>query len=68
MNEGMVSRNAPTLLKLPFIDDRKPFLSSKSVFGQEMGLNGSTASPEQAPILSAKSLTKKNINKCMAEI
>ena len=32
------------------------------------GINGSLASPAQGPILRTKSATKKQMNKCMAEI
>ena len=32
------------------------------------GINGSMANPGRAPILQTKSVTKKQMNKCMAEI
>ena len=32
------------------------------------GINGSLANPGQAPILRKKSVTKRQMNKCMAEI
>ena len=43
-------------------------LGRKSIFWTINGINGSLANPGQAPILRTKSVTKKEINKCMAEI
>ena len=43
-------------------------LGRKSIFLDDNGINGSTANPGQAPILRPKSVTKKEMNKCMAEI
>ena len=43
-------------------------LGRKSIFWTINGINGSTAHPRRAPILWTKSVTKKEINKCMAEI
>ena len=51
-------------LKSSFIDDRKPYLA-ESPFN---GINGSMANPERAPILRTKSVTKKQMKKCMTEI
>ena len=67
MLEGVVSRNTIPLLKSSFIDDGKPiwkevhFLDVK--FDEWLFGN-----PGQALILRSKSVTKKQINKCMAEI
>ena len=66
MLEEVVIRNTP-LLKSSFIDDGKP-IRQNSIFWTINGINGSTANPERAPILRAKSVTKKVMNKCMAEI
>ena len=43
-------------------------LGRKSIFWTINGINGSTANPGRAPILQTKSVTKKEMNKCMAEI
>ena len=43
-------------------------LGWKSIFWILNGINGSLAYPWQAPILQTKSITKKQMNKCMAEI
>ena len=43
-------------------------LGRKSIFWTINGINGSTANPGRAPILRTKSVTKKEINKCLAEI
>ena len=55
------------LLKSSFIDDGKP-IRQKVHFWTISGINGSTANPGRAPILRTKSVTKKEMNKCMAEI
>ena len=61
MLDGMASPTHP-LLKSSFIDDRKPY------FWTLNGIHGSMANPRQAHILRTKSVTKKQMNKCMAEI
>ena len=43
-------------------------LGRKSIFWTMNGINGSMANPGRAPILRTKFVTKKEINKCMAEI
>ena len=43
-------------------------LGRKSIFWTINGINGSMANPERAPILRTKSVTKKEMSKCMAEI
>ena len=43
-------------------------LGRKSIFWMINGINDSLANPGQAPILRTKSVTKKEMNKCMAEI
>ena len=43
-------------------------LGRKSNFWTINGINSSTANPGRAPILRTKSVTKKEMNKCMAEI
>ena len=43
-------------------------LGRKSIFWTLNGINGSYANPRQAPILRTKSVTKKQMNTCMAEI
>ena len=67
MFEGVVSRNTPSL-KSSFIDDRKPYLADSPFFWTLNGINGSLANPGRAPILRTKSVTKKQMNKCMAVI
>ena len=66
MPEGVISRNTP-LLKSSFINDGKP-IRQKVNFWTLTGMTGSMANPGQAPILQTKSVTKKQLNKCMAEI
>ena len=56
MLEGVVSRNTP------------PLKGRKSIFWTLNGINGSLANPGRAPILQTKFVTKKEMNKCMAEI
>ena len=69
MLEGVVIRNTSPLklLKSSFIDDGKP-LGRKSIFWMINGMNDSLANPGQTPILRTKSVTKKEMYKCMAEI
>ena len=67
MLEGVVIRNTP-LLKSAFIDDGKPIRQKVLFFWTLNGINGSLANPGRAPILRTKSVTKKEMNKCMAEI
>ena len=69
MHEGVVSYNTP-LLKSSSVNDSKPSraISRFFFFWTTNGINGSTANPGQAPILQTKSVTKKQSNKCMAEI
>ena len=68
MLEGVVIRNTPPLkLKSSFIDDGKPIRQKVHFWTLNM-INGSTANPGQAPILQTKSVTKTEMNKCMAEI
>ena len=43
-------------------------LGRKSIFWTLNGINGSLANPGLAPILRTKFVTKKEMNKCMAEI
>ena len=43
-------------------------LGRKSILWMINGINGSTANPGRAPILQTKSVTKKEMIKCMAEI
>ena len=43
-------------------------LGRKSIFRMLNGINGSLANSGQAPILQIIYVTKKQINKCMAEI
>ena len=43
-------------------------LGRKSIFWTINGINDSLANPGWAPILRTKSVTKKEMNKCMAEI
>ena len=43
-------------------------LGRKSIFWTINGINGSMANPGRAPILRTKSVTKKEMNKYMAEI
>ena len=66
MHEEWSSVTHP-LLKSSFIDDRKPIMQ-KVNFWTLNGINGSTANPGRAPILRTKSVTKKEMNKYMAEI
>ena len=66
MLEGVVILTHP-LLKSSFIDHGKP-IRQKVHFLDNNGINGSTANPGQAPILRTKSITKKEMNKCIAEI
>ena len=43
-------------------------LGRKSILWTINGINDSLANPGRAPILRTKFITKKEINKCMAEI
>ena len=47
---------------------KESLLGRKSIFWMINGINGSTANPRRAPILRTKSVTKKEMNKCTAEI
>ena len=67
MLNRVVSRNTP-LLKSSFIDDRKPYKAESPFFFTLNGFNGSMANSEGAPILRTKSVPKKQMNKCVAEI
>ena len=66
MLEGVVSRNTP-LLKSSFIDYGKP-IRQRVHFRTLNAINGSSANPGQASILRTKFVTKKEMNKCKAEI
>ena len=46
---------------------RESLSGRKSIFWTINGINDSLANPGQAPILRTKSVTKKEMNKCMAE-
>ena len=63
MLEGVVFRNTPPLKVIIFID-----LRQKVYLWTLNGMNGSMANPGRAPILRTKSVTKKQMNKCRAEI
>ena len=43
-------------------------LGRKSIIWTINGINDSLANPGRVPILQTKSVTKKEMNKCMAEI
>ena len=47
---------------------KENLLGRKSIFLTINGINDSLANPGWAPILPTKSITKKEMNKCMAEI
>ena len=66
MLEGVVSHKTAHL-KVIIVEDGKP-TRQKVLFLTLNGIDGSLASPGRAPILRTKSVTKKKINKCMAEI
>ena len=68
MLEGVVSRKNH-LLKSSFIDDGTPIRKTVYIlFFTLNGINGSLADSGRAPKLRTKSVTKKQMNKCMAEI
>ena len=64
MLEGVVIRNTPPLKVIM----TESLLGRKSIFWTINGINDSLANPGRAPILRTKSVTKKEMNKCMAEI
>ena len=63
MLDGVVPVTYP-LLKSSFIDDKKP-IRQKVYF---LDVNGPLANPVRAPILRTKSVTTKQMDKCVAEI
>ena len=67
MLEGVVIRNTPPL-KVIILLMTESLLGRKSIIWTINGIRGSLANPGRAPILQTKSVTKKEMNKCMAEI
>ena len=67
MLEGVVIRNTPPL-KVIILLMAESLLGRKSIFWTINGTYDSLANPGRAPILRMKSVTKKEMNKCMAEI
>ena len=67
MLEGVVIRNTPPLKVIIYLW-RKALLGKKFILWTINGINDSLANPGRAPISRTKSVTKKEMNKCMAEI
>ena len=69
MLEGVVIRNTPPLqLITHHLLKTESLLGRKSIFWTINGINDSLANLGRAPILRTKSVTKKEMNKYMAEI